>query len=65
MKEYKAVVEENGSFFVPASLCKQMNLSPGEEILMTYDDYSVYMLPLKQVLKETQGIEKELYGINS
>ena len=58
MKEFKAVVGENGGLYLSPSLCKKMNLLPGEEIVMSYDDYSVYMLPLKQALQEKQEAEK-------
>ena len=59
MEEYKTTIGENGRINIPSALRKKMNLIPGEEVLMMYDDYSVYMLSMKQAIKEAQATMKQ------
>jgi len=56
MQEYRATFGENGRIIIPAPLRNIMKLTPGEEILLRYDNNSINILTIKQAVKEAQDI---------
>ncbi len=64
MEEFRLICGEDGRLIIPATLRKKMKLSPGDEVLLTYDDYSVYMVTMKQAVKEAQEILKQYNPAN-
>ena len=64
MEEYKTVFGEHGRIIIPAQLRKKMKLNPGDELLLMYDDYSVYMVTMKQAVKEAQETIKQYNQAN-
>ncbi len=56
MQEYRATFGENGRLIIPARLRNVMKLTPGEEILLRYDNNSINILTMKQAVKEAQSI---------
>ena len=64
MEEFKTVFGQYGRIIIPARLRKKMKLSPGDELLLIYDDYSVYMVSMKQAVKEAQETVKQYNKAN-
>ena len=56
MQEYRATFGENGRIIIPARLRNVMKLTPGEEMLLRYDNNSINILTMKQAVKEAQDI---------
>ena len=56
MQEYRATFGENGRLIIPARLRNVMKLTPGEEILLRYDNNSINILTMKQAVKEAQNV---------
>ena len=56
MQEYRTTFGENGRIIIPAPLRNMMQLTPGEEILLRYDNNSINILTMKQAVKEAQDI---------
>jgi|APCry1669189070_1035195.scaffolds.fasta_scaffold39697_1 AbrB family looped-hinge helix DNA binding protein len=56
MQEYRAIFGENGRIIIPAPLRNIMKLTPGEEIILRYDNNSINILTMKQAVKEAQSI---------
>ena len=56
MQEYRATFGENGRIIIPAPLRNIMKLTPGEEMLLRYDNNSINILTMKQAVKEAQNV---------
>ena len=56
MQEYRAIFGENGRIIIPAQLRNIMKLTPGEEVILRYDNNSINILTMKQAIKEAQNI---------
>jgi len=56
MREYRAKLSENGRILIPAALRRQLNIEPGEELILRFDHNELHLYSLKQSLKKAQHL---------
>jgi AbrB family looped-hinge helix DNA binding protein len=57
--ETKTQIGKSGRIIVPAKLRKELDIRPGDEIVMRLEEGQIRLIPLRQAVKQAQKIVRE------
>jgi len=61
LEQYTVNLQEKGELIIPESVCKQLNLQPGDRFTLTIEtDGSLRLVSLRQQVQKLKGIFKEI-----
>lgn len=55
MKEFRAKMGENGRIVIPVLFRRELNIEPGEELIMRMEKNELHVISSKQSLKNAQS----------
>lgn len=58
MNEFRVRIGEDGRVLIPVICRRQLNLTPGEEIIIKLDKNELHLFSLKHSLKDAQKLVK-------
>ena len=57
--EYRVQMYSGGRFVLPSKIRKELQLKPGDELILRLENGTIYMLPLHQAVKIAQKIVRK------
>ena len=64
MQDFKAKITENGRLLIPAALRKELDLKPGDEVLLRVRDDELRVASLKSSLSKGRKLVKKYVRSN-
>ncbi|MBX9879152.1 MAG: AbrB/MazE/SpoVT family DNA-binding domain-containing protein [Candidatus Obscuribacterales bacterium] len=64
MQDFRAKITENGRLLIPAVLRKELDLRPGDEVLLRIQDDELRIGSLKSALKQSRKLVKKYIKTN-